>query len=185
MTAGQKNALVLVVVSLVVGLMLFTGARRVRKAPAGALQGSGIGKAAPDFELETLDGRKVRLSDFRGKAVLLNFWATWCHPCRIEMPWLIEFQKKYRAQGVEVVGIAMEDTDKKDIERFLKEMGVNYLILVGSENVGELYGGVMGLPTTFYIGRDGTIVEQHAGLISKSEIEAHLQKAMERGPGKP
>jgi thiol-disulfide isomerase/thioredoxin len=186
-TTGQKNAIVLGVVAITVAAMLYTGAyqsRRTRGA-SGPVQGSAVGKPAPDFELETLDGRKVKLSDYRGKAVLLNFWATWCQPCKIEMPWLIEFEKDYKAEGFEVVGVAMEDTDKAEIEKFLKEMNVNYVVLLGKESVGEEYGGVLGLPTTFYIGRDGTIVEQHAGLISKSDIEAHIKKALATGPGKP
>jgi thiol-disulfide isomerase/thioredoxin len=176
------------IVAVVVAAMLYTGAYRSRQQRAqatGALQGNVVGQMAPDFELQTLDGRKVRLADFRGKAVVLNFWATWCQPCKIEMPWFIEFQKKYKDQGVEIVGVAMEDTDKKDIEKFLKDMGVNYLVLLGTESVGEQYGGVLGLPTTFYVGRDGKIVEQHAGLISKDDIEAHIKKASNTGPGKP
>lgn len=187
MTTGQKNAIVMGVVAITVAAMLYTGAYQSHRTRAanGGLQGNVVGKTAPDFELETLDGKKVKLSDYRGKAVLLNFWATWCQPCKIEMPWLIEFQKNYRDQGFEIVGVAMEDTEKPEIEKFLKEMGVNYVVLLGKESVGEQYGGVLGLPTTFYIGRDGTIVEQHAGLISKGDIENHIKKALATGPGKP
>lgn len=187
-TTGQKNAIVLGVVAITVAAMLYTGAyqsRRTRNAASNGVQGNAIGKTAPDFELETLDGRKVKLSDYRGKAVLLNFWATWCQPCKVEMPWLIEFENKYKDQGFEIVGVAMEDTEKPEIEKFLKDMGVNYVVLLGKESVGEQYGGVLGLPTSFYIGRDGTIVQQHAGLISKADIESHIQKAMATGPGKP
>jgi hypothetical protein len=101
------------------------------------------------------------------------------------MPWFIEFQNKYKSQGVEFVGVAMEDTAKPDIEKFLRDMQVNYLILLGTEAVGEQYGGILGLPTTFYIGRDGKIVEQHAGLISKDDIESHIKKAASTGPGQP
>src|SRR4051794_32605150 len=99
------------IVAVVVAAMLYTGAYRSRQQRAqatGSLQGNVVGQMAPDFELQTLDGHKVKLSDFRGKAVVLNFWATWCQPCKIEMPWFIEFQNKYKAQGVEVVGVAME-----------------------------------------------------------------------------
>jgi cytochrome c biogenesis protein CcmG/thiol:disulfide interchange protein DsbE len=175
------------VVAITVAAMLYTGAYQSRRTRGAnnAVQGNAVGKPAPDFELETLDGKKVKLSDYRGKAVLLNFWATWCQPCKIEMPWLIEFQDKYRDQGFAIVGVAMEDTEKPEIEKFLKEMGVNYVVLLGKESVGESYGGVLGLPTTFYIGRDGTIVEQHAGLKGKPEIEALIQKAIATGPGKP
>ena len=188
MTTGQKNGLVMGIVAVVVAAMLYTGAYRSRKARIEAnngLQGNVVGQMAPDFELETLDGRKVKLSDLRGKAVVLNFWATWCQPCKIEMPWFIEFENRYKGQGVEIVGIAMEDTKKEEVEKFLKEMQVNYLILLGTETVGEQYGGVLGLPTTFYIGRDGKIVKQHAGLISKDDIEANIKLASNTGPGKP
>jgi cytochrome c biogenesis protein CcmG/thiol:disulfide interchange protein DsbE len=187
-TSNQKNAVVMFAVALVVAIMLYTGAYQSKKARIEAqngLQGNVVGQMAPNFELETLDGKKVKLSDLRGKAVVLNFWATWCQPCKIEMPWFVEFQKKYEAEGVSFVGVAMEDTPKKDIEKFVSDMRVNYLILLGTETVGEQYGGIMGLPTTFYIGRDGKIVEQHAGLISKDEIEGHVKKAANTGPGKP
>src|SRR6202035_5873669 len=94
---------------------------------------------APDFSLESLDGKTMRLSDFRGKAVLLNFWATWCGPSKIEMPWFVELQNQYAAQGFQIVGVAMDDASKEDIAKFAKEMGVNYPILIGKESVGDQY----------------------------------------------
>ena len=178
----KRNAIVLSVVVLVVAAMIYTGAYKSRQqgplGPETAVQGSLIGQIAPDFALQTLDGKTVKLSDYRGKAVLLNFWATWCGPCKIEMPWLVELKSKYAAEGFEILGVAMDDTKNEDIQKFADEMGVNYVVLRGKESVGRQYGGVLGLPESFYIGRDGRIVNQHPGIISKSDIEDHIRTAL-------
>ena len=137
---------------------------------------------APDFSLESLDGPTMHLSDFRGKAVLLNFWATWCGPCKIEMPWFVDLQKQYGPQGLQIVGVAMDDSSKQDIAKFAKDMGVNYPILIGKEAVGDAYGGVAGLPESFFIGRDGKIVDKIIGLEGKAEIESAIKKAINTPP---
>ena len=173
---GGRNPLVLVVVALVVAGMLYFGfhaARRSDRVP-------GITKAtpAPDFTLESLDGKNMRLSDLRGKAVLLNFWATWCAPCKIEMPWFVELQNQYGSQGLQIVGVAMDDSSKEDIAKFAKDMGVNYPVLLGKEAVGEAYGGVPALPETFFIGRDGKIVDKIIGLKGKADIEDAIKEAL-------
>jgi thiol-disulfide isomerase/thioredoxin len=143
----------------------------------GTLAGANIkGLDAPAFELKALDGSTVKLADLRGKAVLLNFWATWCGPCKVEMPWLVELQNKYSAQGFQVLGIAMED-DPGPVEEFTKQLGVNYTILMGKNAVGDAYA-VHGLPTTYYIGRNGKIVDRHIGLVSLSEIEEHIKTSL-------
>src|SRR4030081_3060034 len=113
--------------------MLYVGFHMARRT------GPRIAKStvAPDFSLESLDGKSVRLSDLRGKAVLLNFWATWCGPCKIEMPWFVELQNQYGAQGLQVIGVAMDDASKEDIAKFAKDMGVNYPILIGKESIGD------------------------------------------------
>jgi len=135
------------------------------------------GKQAPDFALQDLQGRQVKLSDFRGKAVLLNFWATFCGPCKVEMPWLVELQKQYGPQGLEIVGVALDDSGKETIEKFAKEMGVNYTILQGQDAVGDAYGAV-GLPATYYIDRSGKIIDSALGLVSRSEIEDNIKKSL-------
>jgi peroxiredoxin len=136
---------------------------------------------APDFELASLDGKRLRLSDYRGKAVLLNFWATWCAPCKIEMPWFVDLQKQYAAQGLQVIGVAMDDSGEEAIAKFAREMGVNYPVLIGKEAVGDAYGGVEFLPTTFIIDRQGRVVERVFGLVGRSEFEDNVKKAL--GPG--
>jgi len=120
----------------------------------------------------------MKLSDFQGKAVLLNFWATWCEPCKVEMPWFVDLQKKYGPQGLQVIGVAMDDASPKDIASFAQKMGVNYPILIGKEEVGTQYGGLEYLPSTFYISRSGKVIEHAFGLVSRSEIEANIEKAL-------
>jgi peroxiredoxin len=139
------------------------------------------GAPAPEFTLQALDGKTVHLADFRGKAVLLNFWATWCEPCKIEMPWFVELQKQYGPEGLQVVGIAMDDASQEDIAKFASNMGVNYPILIGKEAVGDAYGGVQFLPATFYIGRDGKVVDKVFGLKGRGEIEESIKKALAEG----
>jgi len=174
---GNRNPLALVVVALVAAAMLYFGfhmARRSGSAPAITRSGP-----APDFTLESLNGGSMRLSDLRGKAVLLNFWATWCGPCKIETPWLVELQNKYGPQGLQVVGVAMDDSGKEDIAKFAKDMGVNYPVLLGKEAVGDAYGGVPALPESFFIGRDGKIVDKIIGLRGKGDIEDSIKKALD------
>jgi len=177
-----RNPLALVVVALIVAAMLYFGfhmARRSDEDPGISITKSGI---APDFALETLDGKDLRLSSLRGKAVLLNFWATWCGPCKIETPWLVELQKQYGSQGLQVIGVAMDDSGKDDIAKFAQEMGVNYPVLLGKEAVGDEYGGVPALPESFFIGRDGKIVDRIIGLRGKGDIEEAIRKALDTKP---
>jgi len=136
------------------------------------------GQSAPDFALQSLEGKTVHLSDFRGKAVLLNFWATWCQPCKIEMPWFEKLQKQYASQGLQVIGIAMDDVSKEEVAKFAADVGVSYPLLLGKEEVGDAYGGVQFLPATFYIGRDGKVVDKVFGLKGRAEIEDNIKKAL-------
>jgi cytochrome c-type biogenesis protein len=175
----KRSPLALVVVAFVVALMLYFGYHQVRRAGAASTSRLTTSSVAPDFSLESLDGKTMRLSDLRGKAVLLNFWATWCGPCKIEMPWFVDLQNKYGSQGLQIVGVAMDDASKEDIAKFAKDMGVNYPILIGKESVGDQYGGVPALPETFVIGRDGKIVDKIIGLKGKGEIEDDVKKALD------
>jgi len=151
---------------------------RTRKHGPIKLVGDVQGVPAPDFTLPSLDGRKVKLSDFRGKAVLLNFWATWCPPCKVEMPWFADLQKQYADDGLVVLGVAMDDTEPATIAKFASDLGVNYQVLLGTDKVSDDYGDVQYLPTTFYIGRDGTIVDKMTGLLDRKEIESAVKKTL-------
>lgn len=181
----KRNAAAILVVTLVVAVMIYAGVRSSRGSGRTAMIGNSEalqpndakGKMAPDFSLQDLDGKPVKLSDLRGKAVLLNFWATFCGPCKVEMPWLIELQKQYGPQGLQIVGVALDDSGKDTIEKFAKNMGVNYLILQGEDSVGDAYGAV-GLPATYFIDRNGKIIDSALGLVSRSEIEDDIKKSL-------
>ena len=140
------------------------------------------GSVAPDFALKSVpDGKEIRLSSLRGKAVLVNFWATWCEPCKIEMPSLVDMQKKYGPQGLQIVGVAMDDAEDKEISAFAHKMGVNYMVLRGTENVGELYGGVDRLPMTYYLDRSGKVVDETMGMAGEATFEDAIKRALAQG----
>jgi peroxiredoxin len=175
----RREPVVIFVVAMVVSLMVLFGVERAGRSAAhhGATL-SAERKVAPDFSLQSLDRKTVRLSDFRGKAVLLNFWATYCVPCRTEMPWYVEMQNQYAAEGLQVLGVAMDDASPTDIRKFANDLGVNYPILVGEGSVVNAYGGLPFLPSTFYIGRDGKLVDKVFGLKTRNEIEEDIMKAL-------
>jgi thiol-disulfide isomerase/thioredoxin len=182
----RRSPVALVVVALVAAGMLYFGFHMARSPGTEHLPGVlGYGTPAPDFTLETLDGKSVSLSSLRGKAVVVNFWATWCGPCKIETPWLVEMQNQYGAQGLQIVGVAMDDSGKDEIARFAKDMGMNYPVVLGKEAVGQAYGGVDALPESFFVGRDGKIVDKIMGLEGRSEIEDAIKKALNTQAGSP
>jgi thiol-disulfide isomerase/thioredoxin len=117
---------------------------------------------APDFVLPQLDGTPLRLSDYRGKVVLLDFWATWCDPCREETPHFIELEQEYADRGLQIIGVSMDDTSSP-VREFYEQFHVNYPLVMGDAKTGEAYGGVLGLPIIFLLDRDGRIVAKHMG----------------------
>ncbi len=135
-------------------------------------------RTAPDFSLRDATGRAVSLSDYRGRVVLLNFWATWCPPCKIEIPWFVQFQNEYQASGLTVLGVSMDEDGWKAVRPFLAARNINYPILLGNEEVGRLYGGIDSLPTTLLIGRDGRTEFYHAGLIPRAEYRTEIAQLL-------
>jgi len=140
---------------------------------------------APDFALESINGETVHLSDFRGKVVLLNFWATWCAPCKIMMPGFVDLQNQYGPLGLQTVGVALdEDASKVEIGESADKLRVNYLVLIGNEKVAKAYGGVPALPMSFIVGRDGRVTDVIIGLKDKGEFENDIKKALNAQPQK-
>lgn len=152
-----------------------------------------VHQPAPEFALEDLSGKKVALADYKGKAVLINFWATWCAPCKLETPWIIELRNQYAAQGFEVLGISTEGDnlaaddkagwarEKTEIASFVNKLHVSYPILINGDSISKAYGGLDAMPTSFYVDRSGTIIAAQMGITSKDEIEANIKKALGEG----
>jgi peroxiredoxin len=148
--------------------------------PAGAnLNLENIRKVAPDFVLTDENGKDVRLSNLRGKVVLVNFWATWCHGCQLEIPWYIEFQKKYEKQGLVVIGISMDEDGWKSVKPWINEKRVNYSIVIGNQGLADQYG-LTGLPLTALVARDGKIAEVQNGMVvDRSATEQKIQRLLQ------
>jgi len=213
----KRNHLVILLVLVALGLITWAGVANYRKrkqeeaklkamqsmlvqatpapSPAGPddvpFKNPLANKQAPAFTLRDTTGKKVSLSDYKGKAVVVDFWATWCAPCKIEIPWLEKLRDQYASQGLEVLGISEDDLDLDDQKALLKEkkditdsatkLGINYPVLFDDKKVAEPYGGVDALPTTFYVDRNGKVVAATIGLVDRDEIEANIKKALGSG----
>lgn len=201
----KRNYLVLFVILASIALMFWAGWANFesRRQQAARIQAQHValepeaentyvsplqGKPAPEFTLNDLSGKKISLADYKGKAVLLNFWATWCAPCKVEIPWFLKLREQYAGQGFEIIGVSSDDLDKDDkaklfeqkaeIAKFVEQQKMTYPILIDGDAISNPYGGVDSLPTSFFINREGTVVAQTVGLVPRDEIEADIKKAL-------
>jgi thiol-disulfide isomerase/thioredoxin len=175
----MKQTLVLIA-TVGIALGVYLGWRRHQHAETtNAYDVSKHSGPAPDFSLADLAGQIHTLAQYRGKVVLLDFWATWCTPCRAEIPQFVEWQKKYGAQGFQVIGISMDDSIDP-VRKFANDFQINYPILMGNEEVGEQYGGVFGLPVNLLIRQDGRILNRRAGPVNTTRLEHEIQTLLRR-----
>lgn len=160
----------LAVLAVAIGVII----RRWAPAPKSGASLPVESKLAPDFSLTDLEGRKLNLADYKGKVVLLDFWATWCGPCRTEIPHFVEMQNKYGPEGFQVIGISMDD-DAKPVREFYQQYKLNYPAAVGDDKLAERYGGVLGLPVNFILDREGRIHARHLGATDVSVFDREVK----------
>jgi cytochrome c biogenesis protein CcmG/thiol:disulfide interchange protein DsbE len=168
--------IVLIIVVIAIAVAIYEAAQHHSAAKGG--HPGALDSPAAGFSLQDLDGKPLSLASYRGKVVLLNFWATWCTPCRAEIPEFVDYQNKYGPQGLQLLGISMDD-DPKPVRDFYQQFKMNYPVAIGSASLAESYGGVLGLPVTFLIGRDGRIAAKYVGAaempVLQQKIESLLQ----------
>jgi cytochrome c biogenesis protein CcmG/thiol:disulfide interchange protein DsbE len=170
LTLKSMYAGIVTVIALVMLGMAWADQTGVR----AVLQPSNQRKPAPEFALKDASGKAVSLRDYHGKVVLLDFWATWCHGCKEEIPWFAEFHRKYTDKGLTVVGVSMDDEGWKVITPFVKNAGVPYQIVLGDDATGKHYG-ISSMPDTFLIDRDGRIAASYSGLVDRDDVEANIR----------
>jgi peroxiredoxin len=173
-----------------VGLLAFPAPRGIAQRCIGACESLFINRpampqvlpsqTAPDFSLMDSRSADIRLSDYKGKVVLLNFWATWCPPCKAEIPWFEEFQRKYGNQGFNVIGISMDEAGWKVVRPYMESAKINYRVALVDNALAQNYGGVDSLPETMLIGRDGKIAARHVGIVGKSEYENEIVQLLKK-----
>jgi thiol-disulfide isomerase/thioredoxin len=188
----KKALLILGTVVVLIGVTVYAD-RATRLKPRNSVDSAvhadavALGTPEPEVTFENLDGKDVPLSEYKGKVVLVNFWATWCEPCQIEIPWLIEMQQKYSSKGFIVLGVDVDDEGNNVVsaytakERFNvngQNLPMNYPVLRGNDAVADKFGGLLGYPTSFLISRDGKIVKKTQGLIDYEEISKAIESQL-------
>jgi len=184
----KKVLLIIGTVAILIGLTVYADrATRVSVNAKGPKLDTLTGPAAPEVTFKDLDGKDVPLNQYKGKVVLVNFWATWCEPCQVEIPWLIEMQQKYSPKGFTILGVDVDDEGNNVVSAYAakelfnvngKKLPMNYPILRGNDAVADKFGGLLGYPTTFLISRDGKIVQRVQGLIDYEEITKAIESEL-------
>jgi peroxiredoxin len=140
-------------------------------------------KVAPDFSLADSKGNTIKVSDYKGRVVLLDFWATWCGGCKVEIPWYVGFQKNYKESGLSVVGVSLDDDGWKSVKPFLEENQINYPVVIGDWDLAGRFG-ITSLPVTLLIDRNGKIADQHVGMVNRDAFEREIKTLLKETAAK-
>ena len=186
----MKKSLLVIIAVVAVIAATYLADRATRQPGKGRVRlavSSAAAKPAPEVTLKDLDGKDLSLAQYKGKVVLVNFWATWCEPCQVEIPWLIEMQQKYSAKGFTILGIAMDEEGASVVTPWVQKerfdvngtkSQMNYPIVIGNEAAADKFGGLLGYPTSVLISRDGKIIKRITGLISYDEISKSIESQL-------
>ena len=174
----RAKSVAVVAVVLVTGFVLWSGAKPPRAVAQMAEANSR--KVAPAFSLADASGASVSLSDYKGRVVLLNFWATWCHRCKSEIPWYVEFQEKYKSRGLTVLGASMDDGGWKVVKPFIKAKKLNYPVMIANDGLAKQYE-LSAMPLSVLIDRKGRIAESHSGVVDRTSWETEIQELLDEG----
>jgi thiol-disulfide isomerase/thioredoxin len=185
----MKKTILILTIVIAATIVVYVADKATRVHTSAAMRPAAMkaGEPAPDISVKDLDDKSVTLADYRGKVVLVNFWATWCDPCREEIPWLIEMQDRYGPKGFTVLGIAMDEEGKPVVAPFVgkqrydvrgQKLPMNYPIVIGSEEIAEKFGGLLGYPTSVLISKDGKQLKKITGIINEEEISKLVEGAL-------
>ncbi|MBU4458224.1 MAG: TlpA family protein disulfide reductase [Candidatus Omnitrophica bacterium] len=175
----KTRTLVILIVIFLAGVFFIMRPTRPPKVTEIAVEDrKKVFKPAPEFALFDIYGEEKRLSDYKGKVIILNFWATWCPPCRVEIPHFVELYEEHRDDGLEIIGIALDVNAERIVPDFAKQNGINYTTLIGNKDMTDLYGGIMSIPTTFVIDRNGGIRERYIGYQGKEVFERDIKELL-------
>ncbi len=170
---NKKILNLIIILILLFIFFLFSSKTKIKKSSESVrnepTKTEPVSTIAYDFELSDINGKKIKLSDFKDKVVILNFWATWCPPCRAEIPSFVELYKKYKNEGLSIIGVAIDNETK--VKNFVKEFKINYPVLLADEITIQKYGGIRGIPTTFIIDKNGNIIKNYIGYRPKETFE--------------
>jgi thiol-disulfide isomerase/thioredoxin len=185
----MKKTILILTIVIAATIVVYVADKATRVHTSAAMRPAVMkaGEPAPDISVKDLDDKSVTLAEYKGKVVLVNFWATWCDPCREEIPWLIEMQDKYGPKGFTVLGIAMDEEGKPVVAPFVakerydvkgQKLPMNYPIVIGNESIAEKFGGLLGYPTSVLISKDGKQIKRVTGIINEEEISKLVEGAL-------